>query len=72
MKEYVVAYTIAGTIHFLIRYGITIRAVVKHNKQSFSWNQWKVKWSNLIFLQGLFWPVGIILRIVEKISLIGV
>ena len=72
MNEYIIAYTIAGIIHFLIRYGITARAVVKHNKQSPSWNQWKVKWSNLILLQGIFWPVSIILRIVEKISLIGV
>lgn len=72
MKEYVIAYTIAGIIHFLIRYGITTRSVVKHNKQSSLRNQWKVKWSNLIFLQGLFWPIGLILRIVRKISTIGV
>lgn len=70
--KYILAYIIAGIIHFLIHYGITVRTVVKHNKQSLSWNQWKVKWSNLIFLQGIFWPVGIVLRIVKNISLIGV
>lgn len=70
--KYIFAYIIVGIIHFLIRYGITARAIVKHNKQVPSWNRWKVKWSHLIFLQGIFWPIGIMIRIVEKISLIGV
>lgn len=71
-SEYIVVYIISGIIHFLIRYGITARAVVKHNKTHNSLNQVKIKWSNLIFMQGIFWPIGIIFRIVEKISLIGV
>lgn len=71
-SEYIVVYIITGIIHFLIRYGITVRAVVKHNKTHNSFNQVKIKWSNLIFMQGIFWPIGVILRIIEKISLIGV
>lgn len=70
--EYIILYCAIGVAHFLIRYGVTLRKVVKHNQSHFSSNQLKIRYNNLIFMQGIFWPVGIVLRIVEKISLIGV
>ena len=71
-SKYIIGYVVIGLIHFLIRYGITYRKVIKYNKTSPPWNKLKIKWSNLIFIQGLFWPVSIVLRVVEKISTIGV
>lgn len=69
--KYIVWYSAIGVIHFLVRYGVTFRTITKYNKFLFDHNL-KVKWGKLIFLQGIFWPIGFILRIVEKISKIGV
>lgn len=70
-NEYVIWYTVIGIIHFLVRYGITVRTIAKYNKFQYNYNL-KVKYGSLIFLQGVFWPIGLILRIVGKISKIGV
>lgn len=71
-SKYIIGYIIIGFIHFLIRYGITYRKIIKYNTTSISWDKLKIKWSNLILLQGIFWPMSIIFRIIEKISTIGV
>lgn len=70
-SKYIVWYIVIGVFHFLVRYGVTFRIITKYNKFPFNYNL-RVKWGNLIFLQGIFWPIGFILRIVEKISKIGV
>lgn len=68
--KYIIGYVIIGFIHFLWRYGVTFRKVVKYNSPPFNRN-YRINYGNLI-LQGFLWPFCIIIRIVEKISLIGV
>ena len=70
-SEYIIAYIIAGIVHFLICYGITYRKVFKYNKSS-SYNKLKINWGKLIFFKGLFWPISLILDTVKIISTIGV
>lgn len=69
--NYIIAYVIIGFIHFLWRYGVNIRKIVKYNSMSYNTN-YCINWGNLIFMQGFFWPFSLILRIVDKIALIGV
>lgn len=68
--KYIIIYIIISIFYFLINYGITVRKVVKYNKQSFLDKQ-KVNLVGL-FLQSVFWPLTLILTIITKISLIGV
>lgn len=68
--KYIIIYIIISIFYFLINYGITVRKVVKYNKQSFLDKQ-KVNLVGL-FLQSVFWPFTLILTIITKISLIGV
>lgn len=68
--KYVIIYIVISIFYFLINYGITVRKVVKYNKQSFL-NKQKVNLVGL-FLQSVFWPLTLILTIITKISLIGV
>ena len=69
-SEYIIIYIVISIFYFLINYGITVRKVVKYNKQSFLDKQ-KVNLVGL-FLQSAFWPLTLILTIITKISLIGV
>lgn len=68
--KYIIIYIIISIFYFLINYGITVRKVVKYNKQPFLDKQ-KVNLVGL-FLQSVFWPFTLILTIITKISLIGV
>lgn len=68
--KYIVIYIILGFIHFLWCYGLSFREIYKFNK--ISSNKASIKWSELIFLKGIFWPIGFIMDIVKSISLIGV
>lgn len=70
-SNYIIAYIIIGIVHFLWQYGVCIRKITKYN--SFPYNKnYHIVWWYLIFVEGFFWPIGLILRIVRKISTIGV
>lgn len=69
--KYIIGYAIIGIVHFLLCYGVTFRAVVKFNRKSIT-RKLHIKWGELIFLDGVFWPIGIVMNIVKIISLIGV
>ena len=70
-SNYIIIYVIIGFVHFLWRYGATIRKIIKYNSPPYNMNL-HIVWSHLIFVEGFFWPVGLILRIVRKIAMIGV
>ena len=69
--SYIIGYFWFGFVWFLIQYGRTIRHITKHNR-IFTHNQLKVKWSYMIGMCWILWPVEAILRLVKFISLIGV
>lgn len=70
-SEYIIWYVVLGIVHFLWCYGVTVRKITIYN--SFPYNKnYRIVWWHLILVEGFFWPIGLILRIVRKISTIGV
>lgn len=69
-SKYIIAYIILGFIHFLWCYGATVRVMTQFNKTSR--RKASIKWGELIFLKGVFWPLGFVMDIVKFISTIGV
>lgn len=75
--KYIIWYVIIGFVHFLWCYGATFRIIIKYNdykETSFAYEKLPadVKWSELIWLKGVFWPIGFVMDIVKFISTIGV
>ena len=69
--NYVIWYVIIGFVHFLFCYGVTFRNMVKFNKNSIK-TKLHIKWGELIFLDGIFWPIRFVMDIIKFISTIGV
>lgn len=70
-SEYIIWYIIIGFVHFLWCYGVSVRAMTKINKLSFR-TKASINWGHLIFLKGVFWPIGFVMDIIKFISKIGV
>lgn len=69
--NYIISYVIVGFVYFLFCYGVSFRVMTKFNKNSIK-RKMHIKWGELIFLDGIFWPLGVVMEIVKIISTIGV
>lgn len=75
--KYIIWYVIIGFIYFLCHYRVTFKLIIEYNdynKTSFTYEKIPadVKWNKLIWIKGVFWPIGFIMDIVKIISTIGV